>query len=269
MASHQDFQRQRNQSDTIASCKIGTLIGLIKEAVGTAIADTSPTSQSCCSNLTQTGMSTIDERAASCYVHSSPDVVFPCAPQVTLSTTGGCRTLTLVSDVLEYTEHDVPEPPAGIGLTIERLSAIWDDSWSDWKNTSPLIIKGRPVPLKHLRKVYTRSSHWRYLKQQWSLWNVSYSSPYSIVLLLTSFLFDESSSCVNTSHWAHKIFGQNGLCMESGAHHQKFWLGWPKNEKTKKRPTLMQQEQLMPLISRRYFHTERARKHLKWYQKRQ
>lgn len=167
----------------IVSCEVETLRRLVKEAVSTAIADTSPTSQVCCPNLTQTRASIIDKCTASCHVHSSPDVVLPCALQATTNTrAGGYRTLLLVPDALEYTENDVPEPPAGIGLKIERLSAIWDDSWPNWKNTSPLTIKGRPVPLKHLRDVYTRSGDWKYLKQQWSKWNVSDPSPYSIIL---------------------------------------------------------------------------------------
>ncbi|KAF8332922.1 hypothetical protein F5887DRAFT_1080596 [Amanita rubescens] len=91
-------------------------------------------------------------------------------PRSTHEATGN-RTLPLTSEVLEYLEGDIPEPPVEIGLDVYQLSTVWNDSWPTWKSVSPLIIKSRPVPLMHLRCVYGGTGHWKHLKQQWSKCN--------------------------------------------------------------------------------------------------
>ena len=119
------------------------------------------------------------------------------------------RFINLHAGTLYFTEEEAPKPPIHIGLDIEWLAAIWDDSWPTWKKISPLVIKERAVALKHFRSVYIGSSQWTSVRQQWSKWNVS--GLHSIV----SYPFDKTS------------FGQKFLMREyesSGAH--KFWERW-------------------------------------------
>ena len=160
-------------------------------------------------NLMPAVISAIDQDTTGCPGQSPPIVpVFPSALLATPIKTARCCVLPLVPDALEYIDSDVPEPPS-VGLEIELLTAIWDDSWPTWRNKSPLVIKGRPVALKHFRSVYIGSSQWASVRQQWSKWNVS--GLHSIV----SYLFDKTS------------FGQKFLMKEyisSGAH--KFWERW-------------------------------------------
>ena len=148
------------------------------------IADASLTPQLGCPNLTPALVSAIDQGTTGCLGQSppvSPAVpVFPSAPLATPIKTARLCVLHLVPDALEYLASDVPEPPV-VGLEIEQLAAIWDDSWPTWKNKSPLVIKERPVALKHFRSVYIGSSRWKSVKQQWSKWNVSGLSQYSII----------------------------------------------------------------------------------------
>lgn len=128
--------------------------------------------------------------AAAGYRGRSPPVV-PVLPSASLAThikTTGCRVLPLTPDALEYTRNDVPEPLL-VGLAIEPLAAIWDDSWPTWKNISPLVIKERPVPLKHFRSVYIGSSEWKSVRHQWLKWKVSGLSQYSHTFLTRSLLF--------------------------------------------------------------------------------
>src|SRR6266550_2246336 len=176
LTSPKDFQRNRNQSDMM-SVDIETLRQIVKEAMSAVIVDTSQTPQLHCPNLVPAGISAIDKDTTGCRERSPPDVlVLPSG----LKTAGSC-VLPLVPDALEYTGNDVPEPPA-VGLDVERLAAIWDDSWPTWKNISPLVIKERPVPLKHFRSVYIGSSQWKKsIRQQWSRWNVCGLSQYSII----------------------------------------------------------------------------------------
>ena len=91
------------------------------------------------------------------------------------------RFINLHAGTLRFTVEEAPKPPTHIGLDIEWLAAIWDDSWPTWKNISPLVIKERPVPLKYFRSIYIGSSEWKSVRQQWSKWNVSGLSQYSII----------------------------------------------------------------------------------------
>ena len=91
------------------------------------------------------------------------------------------RFINLHAGTLSFTVDEAPKPPIQIGLDIEWLAAIWDDSWPTWNNKLPLVVKERPVALKHFRSVYIGSSQWKSVKQQWSKWNVSGLSQYSII----------------------------------------------------------------------------------------
>lgn len=95
-------------------------------------------------------------------------------PETNRDSTMGYHSIDLHTGVLYFTNKDVPEPPTGIGLDIEALASIWDDSWPSWKHVSPLVIKGKPIPLKFFHSIYIRSSQWKFLKQNWSKWNVSW-----------------------------------------------------------------------------------------------
>src|SRR6266576_1992763 len=75
------------------------------------------------------------------------------------------RIINLHAGTLYFTLEEAPKPPIHIGLDIEWLAAVWDDSWPTWKNISPLVIKERPVPLKHFRSVYIGSSQWKSVRQ--------------------------------------------------------------------------------------------------------
>lgn len=85
----------------------------------------------------------------------------------------GYRVLDLQTGALHFAMADAPEPPTAIGLDIEYLSEIWDDSWPSWRSHSPLKIKGQPIPLKCFHMVYRHTAQWKTLKQQWLKWSVS------------------------------------------------------------------------------------------------
>jgi hypothetical protein len=137
-----------------------SLTQIVKEAVSAALAEALPTLLA--------HSKPVESKIPTTSTSSSSQVLPPKPPPGPSES----HTLPLIPNALVYVESDVPEPPAGVGLDVDRLSTIWDDSWTSWKNTSPLIINNRPVPLRHFRSVYIHTPHWKQLKQQWSKWKV-------------------------------------------------------------------------------------------------
>jgi hypothetical protein len=98
----------------------------------------------------------------------------------------GCEPRVLIlgsGQEIQYNLHDIPEPPAvKINGDVAKLVGMWDDLWNEWDVSSPLILKGVPIPLKHWKSVYSNlgqgSKTWTGIKQLWHSWNVrvSYSS---------------------------------------------------------------------------------------------
>ncbi|EPQ50940.1 hypothetical protein GLOTRDRAFT_50027 [Gloeophyllum trabeum ATCC 11539] len=55
---------------------------------------------------------------------------------------------------------------------METLTSCWDDKTAAWRGSSPLTIRGTPIPLVHMPDVYSRHyrKQWRVTKQQWAEW---------------------------------------------------------------------------------------------------
>lgn len=89
------------------------------------------------------------------------------------------RTLVLGNGtVLTYSVNDIPEIPAmSFAKNIEFLATIWDDGHLMWSGTSPLLILGHSIALKHWPKVYRNrgSTQWKALKGRFFDWKVSLS----------------------------------------------------------------------------------------------
>jgi hypothetical protein len=83
--------------------------------------------------------------------------------------------------VLEFTEEDIPIPPAvSFAENLALLNQMWDDAPPHWQRNSVLIIRGVPVPIVYWKTIYSRlHGEWKGLKSNWSLWKVS-SSPFVI-----------------------------------------------------------------------------------------
>jgi hypothetical protein len=98
----------------------------------------------------------------------------------------GCEPRVLIlgnGQKIQYNLQDIPEPPAvQINGDVAKLVGMWDDLWDAWDGSSPLILKGVPIPLKHWKSVYCNLGQgcktWTSIKQLWHSWNVciSYAS---------------------------------------------------------------------------------------------
>jgi len=81
---------------------------------------------------------------------------------------------------LEYYESDFCEPPSLNGLvsTPARFLEAWDQNSSTGNCTSPLIIRGVPVPVKYWRTYYGnfRKKKWGLMKQSWLSYKVRLKS---------------------------------------------------------------------------------------------
>jgi hypothetical protein len=89
-----------------------------------------------------------------------------------------CRSLTLGNGVvLQFTEEDIPTPPAiSFAENLTLLNQMWDDTPPHWQGHSALIIRGIPIPIVYWRKIYSRlHGEWKGLKSNWSLWKASLS----------------------------------------------------------------------------------------------
>jgi len=79
-----------------------------------------------------------------------------------------------------FTEADVIDPPAvRFADNIPQLNEMWDDDPIHWRGSSPLKIKGVPIPLIFWKQVYQskgrpwRQGNWKGIKGLWFNWKVS------------------------------------------------------------------------------------------------
>lgn len=87
-----------------------------------------------------------------------------------------CRLLVAHGKTIDYQSSDLPPyVPVGISLEIEVLARLWDDSWTSWNKTSPLVIKSIPVALIHWPSVRWPSPVWAKAGKTWKRWEVGSS----------------------------------------------------------------------------------------------
>jgi len=88
------------------------------------------------------------------------------------------RTLSFSNGVvLEFTEEDIPNPPAvSFAENLPLLNQMWDDTPPHWQRNSVLVIRGIPIPIVYWKKIYSRlHGEWKGLKSNWSLWKAGVS----------------------------------------------------------------------------------------------
>ena len=90
-----------------------------------------------------------------------------------------CRTLIFHNGVvLEFTEEDIPIPPAiSFAENLALLNQMWDDTPPHWQGNSVLAIHGVPIPIVYWKNIYSRlHGEWKGLKSNWSLWKACFPS---------------------------------------------------------------------------------------------
>jgi len=105
-----------------------------------------------------------------------------------------CRTLNFSNGVvLEFTEEDIPIPPAvSFAENLALLNQMWDDTPPHWQGNSVLIIRSVPVPIVYWKRIYSRlHGEWKGLKSNWSLWKAGLSA----FVICTSLSLPHSDDC--------------------------------------------------------------------------
>jgi hypothetical protein len=85
--------------------------------------------------------------------------------------------LQLANKIVHFSKGDIPDPPnMSFSQDMAQLDRIWDDLSPQWRNYSPLVIRGNYIPMKYWSVVYKYRlpKQWSGIKQLWHQYQVSH-----------------------------------------------------------------------------------------------